>query len=533
MTNFILRSEELQDSKILDYYVGTVHDEEILEHLETPIPCLLEGSRGVGKSFLFKVLKQRLLNKFADTKILPVMVTFRNSPFLKTENESAFYYWMLARITSEIIRALKKAGVLVGRYSFLYGTSSNTDDETELEKICNQFEQSWREKEVDIDISLLPTIDDLLQAIEDVCETSFIERIIVNIDEAAHVFIPAQQRQFFTLFRDMRSPYLKCNAAIYPGTTCFGDSFQPMHDAMFLHISRNIQDDDYIPSMRDMVTKQIDDSATIRKLLQHGENFNLLAYASNGNPRLLFTTLGMVDRINADSTNKIFREFYRERIWAEHSALAEKFPSCKDLIDWGRDFIENDVLPELKSKNDKYLAKDQPTTYYLWIHRDAPQINKEALRLLEYTGILIENANGIRATRNAIGTRYGVNIGCLLALEAVPTSTGARILKNTTTKRMSEYGASNSCYEPLSSKKLIELEASNNQFLQDRLAKSIDFLDLTDWQKEKLHSVSINTIGELAASNESAVMKAYYVGEVRAKQMKNAAYAALFEYLLG
>lgn len=228
-----------------------------------------------------------------------------------------------------------------------------------------------------------------------------------------------------------------------------------------------------------------------------------------------------------------FREFYRERIWAEHSALAEKFPSCKDLIDWGRDFIENDVLPELKSKNDKYLAKDQPTTYYLWIHRDAPQINKEALRLLEYTGILIENANGIRATRNAIGTRYGVNIGCLLALEAVPTSTGARILKNTTTKRMSEYGASNSCYEPLSSKKLIELEASNNQFLQDQLAKSIDFLDLTDWQKEKLHSVSINTIGELAASNESAVMKAYYVGEVRAKQMKNAAYAALFEYLLG
>lgn len=68
MTNFILRSEELQDSKILDYYVGTVHDEEILEHLETPIPCLLEGSRGVGKSFLFKVLKQRLLNRFADTK---------------------------------------------------------------------------------------------------------------------------------------------------------------------------------------------------------------------------------------------------------------------------------------------------------------------------------------------------------------------------------------------------------------------------------------------------------------------------------
>lgn len=66
-----------------------------------------------------------------------------------------------------------------------------------LKKYDNQFEQSWREKEVDIDISLLPTIDDLLQAIEDVCETSCIERIIVNIDEAAHVFIPGTASAIF------------------------------------------------------------------------------------------------------------------------------------------------------------------------------------------------------------------------------------------------------------------------------------------------------------------------------------------------
>ena len=117
MPNFILRSEELQDADILNYYVGTIHDESLLEDLETPIPCLLEGSRGVGKSFLFKVLKQRLLLAFAEKKILPVMVTFRNSPFLKTDCESAFYYWMLARITTEIVRALKRAGALSSRTS--------------------------------------------------------------------------------------------------------------------------------------------------------------------------------------------------------------------------------------------------------------------------------------------------------------------------------------------------------------------------------------------------------------------------------
>jgi hypothetical protein len=533
MYNFILRSEELSDAKILDYYVGTTHDEGILNDLEAPFPCLLEGSRGVGKSFLFKVLKQRLLSEFSNKQILPVMVTFRNSPFLKTDNESTFYYWMLARITTEILRALKRAGVLTGPTSFLYRGPANSDDEAELERICKQYEDSWRNTADQIDVSKLPTIDDLLQAIEDICESSSLKRIIVNIDEAAHVFIPAQQRQFFTLFRDLRSAYLKCNAAIYPGTTCFGDTFQPMHDAKFLRISRNIQDDNYVASMRDMVTNQIENASIVRNLSQYGANFTLLAYAANGNPRLLFSTLGMVENLKNASTDKIFREFYREKIWSEHSALAEKFPSCKDLIDWGRDFIENNVLPELKAKNDNYISKNQPSTFCFWIHRDAPQMNKEALRLLEYTGIITENASGIRATRNGIGTRYSVNIGCLVALEGTPTTTGTLLIQNNTIKRMSEYGATNPCYEPLSSKSIVQEESTSNQILRDQFDKSIDCLDLTDWQKDKLHSVSIHTIGELACASESTVMEAYYVGEVRARQMQNAAYAALFEYLLG
>lgn len=153
--------------------------------------------------------------------------------------------------------------------------------------------------------------------------------------------------------------------------------------------------------------------------------------------------------------------------------------------------------------------------------------------MLQYTGIVVENAAGIRATRNAIGTRYMINVGCLLSLEAVPTSTGKNLIKNTTVKRMSEYGVSSPYYDPLASEDITESDLDNNQYLVDQLGKSIDLLDLTDWQKEKLHSVSINTIGELALAEEASVMRAYYVGEVRAKRMKNAAFAALFEYLLG
>ena len=205
----------------------------------------------------------------------------------------------------------------------------------------------------------------------------------------------------------------------------------------------------------------------------------------------------------------------------------------KRLIDWGRNFIKDIVLPEIKSKNDKYLAKEQPTTFCMWVHRDVLQIIKEALRLLEYTGIIVQNATGIRATWNAVGTRYFVNVGCLIALESVPTATGNVLLNNTTIKRMSEYGASSQFYEPLTDEATIQHDPNDNQFLRDQLEKNIDFLDLTDLQKEKLHSVSIDTIGQLAHATEATVMQAYYVGEIRTKQIKNAAFAALFEYLLG
>lgn len=532
MENLIIRTEEIRDSKILDYYVENRFDEKILDSLESNVPCLLVGSRGVGKSFLFRVLKQRLLDNFDNKRILPVMVTFRNVSLLGTENINQFQYWMLSRISTEIIRALKKAGVLAGKCGFLHGLQSQEDEQSYLEKICDQFENSWRNEHKQIDVKNIPTIDDLLNAVEDICEDNNILRIVINIDEAAHVFIPAQQRQFFTLFRDLRSPYLKCNAAIYPGTTCFGDSFQPMHDAVFLHINRDIQDPEYIFSMKQMVIKQLNDSTSSIQLSQHGRNFTLLAYAASGNPRLLFTSLGLIEKISSDNTNKIFREFYRERIWSEHSALAEKFPSSRPLIDWGRNFIETVVIPELKAKNDKYISANKATTTCFWIHRDSPQVVKEALRLLEYTGIISENSTGIRATRDNIGTRYTVNLGCLLSLESVPTSTGMDVVKNITIKRMSEYGENSTYYDSLVNQ-VEYLEKIPNQFLSYQMKKNIDCLELTGWQKEKLHSVSINTIGDLVNATEETVMQAYYVGTVRARQMKNAAFAAVFEYLLG
>ena len=79
---------------------------------------------------------------------------------------------------------------------------------------------------------------------------------VLFIDEAAHVFLPQQQREFFTLFRDLRSPYIKCNAAVYPGVTVYGETFEPVHDAVTVSLVRNVNDQNYVSIMKQMVLKQ-------------------------------------------------------------------------------------------------------------------------------------------------------------------------------------------------------------------------------------------------------------------------------------
>lgn len=64
-------------------------------------------------------------------------------------------------------------------------------------EINKQFENSWKNPGKMIDVSAVPTIDDLMEIIEDLCWDLNIKRFVIYIDEAAHIFIPEQQRQFF------------------------------------------------------------------------------------------------------------------------------------------------------------------------------------------------------------------------------------------------------------------------------------------------------------------------------------------------
>jgi hypothetical protein len=498
---------------------------------------VLAGSRGVGKSFLLRVAESELLADFDDQRVFPVYVSFTRSSLINTTDPQQFQHWMLARICSRITRALHTAGLIAGSsrgLSILTGDTAppTPGGVTTIEELANRFEESWKGEPVAIDPASLPPLDDFRDAVEDICTDLRIARIVILIDEAAHILLPEQQRQFFTLFRDLRSPYLGCKAAVYPGVTSYGDTFQPSHDATMLSFDRDILGADYVDTMREIVEKQAE-SATLEDIARHDKNFAILAFAASGNPRVLLKTLSRAPRLTAAQTNDVVREYYRSDLWSEHSMLPEKYSGHQHLIDWGRQFIENTVLPDLQKKNEQYLEQEQKSTCFFWIHRDAPQPVKEALKLLAYSGIVTEHASGIRATRSEVGTRYAVNLGALIAQEATPTSTGLRVARNLTPKRMSEFGANHPAYQSLLASVPTFAEPSLGAVLQQQLSRPISVLDITEWQRSKLSELGLSTVGDVLLASESKLQTLSYVGEKRSRRIRNAALAAVFEYLSG
>lgn len=536
MSDFIYRTEDFRSDELLDYFVETSQDREILEELKGRSPVILIGSRGVGKSFLLRIAERELDTSQQSERVLPVYVSFTRSSLIQTSNQDQFRSWMMGRICSRIIRQLTRSGKLSGHaqaYSLLTGNHlQDRDAETPIEQVTEQFEMSWQSPGQTVDTTDIPTVDALHDAVEDVCDRLGYRRIALFFDEAAHILLPEQQRQFFTLFRDLRSANLTCNAAVYPGLTAYGDTFQLSQDATALTLERDILGDAYIQHMREIAEKQAT-SALINTISKRREHFAVLAYASNGNPRSLLKTLARVKSLRGDEVNELIREYYREEIWRDHTALGDTYIGHKEIVDWGRRFIEDDVLRELRDKNERYLKREKNSSCFFWVHRDAPEGVKEALRLLGYSGLVTEHSTGIRGTRSEIGTRYQVNLGCLFAQETTPNNSGVAIAKGLTPKRMSEYGAN---YPMFTSAP--EVPGSTpfediSSVIREQLEREVSVLDVTDWQHEKLLDLKLYTVGDVLRASEADLKTAYYVGEVRARRMRNAALAATFEYLSG
>jgi hypothetical protein len=526
------RTEDLAPEEVLDFYVETPGDAQILETLVSRTPVVLRGSRGVGKSFLLRVAEARMRERFETDRVLPVYVTFSRAALLR-QSEAGFVPWMTGRISSAIKRALTSYGLSLPNESSLLTLTRSTPKSSPAaldDSVVSQYESFW-EQQADVEgARSLPDSDELREAIEDLCTELNLRRVNLLVDEAAHVFVPEQQRQFFTLMRDLRSPRLALKAAVYPGVTSYGPSFQPTHDATVVDVERAITDSGYSESMREIVMRQVDASSREAKLIgQYGEAFDVLSYAAMGNPRVLLKTYAASRPFNRSRAQEAIRNYFREDVWSEHSSLGERYPGHRELVDWGRSFIEREVLPTLHSRN----VEATETSSAIWVHRDAPQAARSALNLLCYSGLLQEGVSGIRATRSELGTRYIVNVGCNIAQDAEPIAYGHRLKQTLSIKRMQEFGAAHSAFKGLHHHDLVPDDELRHLALRNRLDQPLELLDLTDLQMAKLRELKLVTIGDVLEADEALFRTVRGIAHVRARRIRNAAITAVIEYLSG
>ena len=537
MSDYFTRTEDIRPEDVLKLFVETEKDRRLVDDLKSPHPVVLVGSRGVGKSFLLRVAQQELLASTPKNGVVPVYVSFSSSPLLQSLNDVQFHAWMLTKICGAIGRALSKAGLLVQiprSLKVLAGAELiHGIENTPIEQLQVELESVWRSSNQNIDTTNVPELEEIKNAIEDLVDQLSIKRFNLLIDEAAHIFLPRQQRLFFSLFRDLRSPFIVCKAAVYPGVTAYGSTFQPMHDAVMVSAERDVMSKDYVQNMREIVEKQAD-SNLLRLIEKNINNFSTLAYAATGNPRILLKNLAKAPKLTSSEVNQLIKDYFRTEAWAEHSMLATKYQGHAKLIDWGRIFIEQYVLKTLKKRNDEKSEEDGGSSAFFWIHRDAPQYVRQALQILSYTGVVTELAIGLKGTRSEIGARYMVNLGCLFTMEASPANTAPNLWHKFDIRRMSEYGQNHPAFAAdIIVLPTLENDSVNQQALVDQLGRSVRELDLTDWQKTTLEEIGLTTVRAILQATEADLQKAKYVGEVRSRRIRNTAMAAAYEYLSG
>lgn len=533
LMEFKLRTESIRDNEIQNLFVENTSDRKVINLFKSQNPVIAIGSRGVGKSFLMKVATKEIKDNFLTDSIIPIYITFRESSLLFSNDQHQFRNWMLAKIIYNTLKTLRKNAIVATPLTYYLDSGSDRESERKLNKIIKAYELSYQNPDESINISSLPTIEDLLEAFEEICQESNINRFCIFFDEAAHIFRPSQQRSFFSIFREIRSPYVSCNAAVYPGVTHFGDFFDKIHDTTFCTIERSILDDEYIDVMKSMVFKQLKDKE-LEKLENNYSYFESLALCSAGNPRLLFKTIVNSEKFSSQSINSSIKQTYKNDIWAEHTQLGEKYTGYKSLVDWGRNFIENTVLKLTVDKNNRREEHSESTIYFR-IHKDVPEFVKESLRLLCYTGIIKKLGDAVRGSHNFVGSKYEIKFGCVLSLNANPINYTKKLYDNLTSSLISEFGMNNSAYSNIPDINVQDLEDENSrQTIQRLLSQPTSVLELTSWQKNKLIQNGFPTINSiLETTEEELINKIYYVNIKRARTIYNAATAELLEYLAG
>ncbi|GIE76196.1 hypothetical protein Aph02nite_21460 [Actinoplanes philippinensis] len=409
---FEVRAEFLSKKELTQWTATTLRDKAILSRLKGPGAKLLIGPRGSGKSTL---LRQSYFEMHEEGKDLAVYVNYSRSLALEPLFHRAanalqiFRQWVLTKIVLGVRDAVQ-------------------EDKRQLPNSLAKWVQPGQSFVHDLESGKDPSLPDnfltpsqLLGLLEGWVESLGRRRCVLLLDDAAHAFSPDQQREFFEIFRELRSRVVSAKAAVYPGITSYSPNFHVGHEAEVVEAWYRPEEEDYLGTMREMVERRLPDSYKTR-LRGRTDLVDYLALASFGLPRGFLVMLSQLLGVEEDGDQAPTRA-KAERAVSDHvasvrnifKALSSKLPRYKNFVTTGEE-LETAIARAVQNYNaERPLNKKAVTVAF---PEPFPPELSRMLSMLEYAGLL-RKSDAVSRGVKGVFHRYTVHYGLLIEANAL------------------------------------------------------------------------------------------------------------------
>ncbi|MCE3220076.1 AAA family ATPase [Vibrio diabolicus] len=341
-----IKSEDLIDNTSINDFFS-----DVIKSLTNRQTTLIVGPRGCGKTHMMRYTA--LACNSDEKKPLAIYVTFnryyRLEPMLTSDIDAinTFHTWALTQIVLAAYEALDTLSN--SEKPNLDELSSFFSIET-LYNIIAKIEKgvalSSEEQDVSDYISI-STTRNFLMKVKDISRR---KRVLILMDDAALTLTPEYMKEFFEIFRTLKSQFITPKASVYPGTTEYGSRFHPTQEGVFKSVWLSTENDSYSETMEAIAVKRIPEFSDIPEPIRE-----LLKYAAFGVPRAYLSLLqdyieNTASRTQAQKLNSVIKSHITARV-DEFKSISIKSPKLKILIESG-DKVFSKICSDLKDAND-------------------------------------------------------------------------------------------------------------------------------------------------------------------------------------
>ena len=239
---------------------------------------------------------------------------------------------------------------------------------------------------------------ELLKRIEAWSEGMGRSRTVLLMDDAAHAFMQQQQREFFEMFRALRSRTVACKAAIYPGVTSYSPFFNVGHEAEEIEVWMRSDSSDYLETMRAIFSARF--PASLQSSVRP-ELIDLAAYASFGLPRnflnILSDSIGDAETEEDEErsihftppTLRVVKDAIRanaERVRSLFEEISRKLPRYNNFITVGVE-VQGSMIASIRNTN-KQRSEQSAKFVGVAISQPWDADLTQVISLMEYAGAL-------------------------------------------------------------------------------------------------------------------------------------------------